>query len=118
MDSPLSIGLPAIAATRSANSAGRPSRLGNGIVLPSASRAGSGSAASSGVSNRPGAIALTLASIYLLAWPVLHASDRLIRRIGTSRVGVASRVLGIVLAALAVQYVFDGITGYVESLPR
>ncbi len=43
----------------SANSSGRPRREGKGIVAPSASRASSGSAASSGVSKRPGAIVLT-----------------------------------------------------------
>ncbi len=56
---PFSIGLAAIEATSSAYSSGLPSRLGKGIVAPSASRAGSGSAASSGVSKRPGAIVIT-----------------------------------------------------------
>ena len=62
------------------------------------------------------ALVLTLASIYLISWPILHASDRLIARIGEAKVGIITRVLGIVLAALAVQYVFNGITGYYDSL--
>ena len=65
---------------------------------------------------RLGAVAVTLACIYLLSWPILHASDRLITRMGPSRVGIVSRVLGIILAALAVQYVLNGITGYYHAL--
>lgn len=61
-------------------------------------------------------LALVLASIYVIAWPILHASDRLIRRIGEGKVGIITRVLGIILAALAVQYVFNGITGYYDWL--
>lgn len=62
------------------------------------------------------ALILVLALIYLISWPILHSSDRVISRVGESRVAVISRVLGIVLAALAVQYVFNGITGYLEWL--
>lgn len=62
------------------------------------------------------ALALVLAAIYLISWPILHASDRLIVRIGEGKVSIITRVLGIILAALAVQYVFNGLTGYYESL--
>ena len=65
---------------------------------------------------RTAALLLTLVSIYLISWPILHASDRLIAKIGDAKVGIITRVLGIILAALAVQYVFNGITGYYESL--
>jgi len=62
------------------------------------------------------ALAVTLGCIYLISWPILHTSDRLIARMGESKVGIITRVLGIILAALAVQYVFNGITGYYDSL--
>lgn len=62
------------------------------------------------------ALAVTLGCIYLISWPVLHTSDRLIAHMGESKVGIITRVLGIILAALAVQYVFNGITGYYHSL--
>jgi multiple antibiotic resistance protein len=62
------------------------------------------------------AVVAALASVYLLAWPILTASDRVIARIGAGRVGIVSRVLGIILAALAVQYVFNGITGFYDAL--
>ncbi len=60
--------------------------------------------------------AVVLACIYVISWPILHASDRLIARIGEGKVGIITRVLGIILAALAVQYVFNGITGYYDWL--
>jgi len=62
------------------------------------------------------ALAATLGGIYLISWPILHTSERLIARMGESKVGIITRVLGIILAALAVQYVFNGITGYYDSL--
>ena len=62
------------------------------------------------------AIAIVLASIYVISWPILHASDRVITRIGEGKVAIITRVLGIILAALAVQYVFNGITGYYDWL--
>jgi multiple antibiotic resistance protein len=69
-----------------------------------------------GDARRLGALTATLGCIYLISWPVLHASDRLISRMGEGKVGIITRVLGIILAALAVQYVFNGITGYYDSL--
>lgn len=35
---------------------------------------------------------------------------------GESKVGIITRVLRIILAALAGQYVFNGLTGYYDSL--
>lgn len=65
---------------------------------------------------RVGVLVATLACIYLISWPILHTSDRLIAHIGEGRMNIITRVLGIILAALAVQYVFNGFTGYYESL--
>src|SRR4029453_7678765 len=57
--SPLSIAFWTISSASEANSGGRPSREGKGIVAASAWRAGSGISMRSGVSNRPGAIVTT-----------------------------------------------------------
>ena len=57
--SPLSMVFSAIDATSAAYSEGLPSRCGKGTPSPRALRASSGSAASSGVSNRPGAMVFT-----------------------------------------------------------
>lgn len=61
-------------------------------------------------------LALVLGCIYVISWPILHASDRVIARMGEGKVGIITRVLGIILAALAVQYVFNGVTGYYDWL--
>ena len=65
---------------------------------------------------RVGVLIAILACIYLISWPILHTGDRLIARIGEGKMSIITRVLGIILAALAVQYVFNGFTGYYESL--
>jgi multiple antibiotic resistance protein len=57
-----------------------------------------------------------IALVYLIAWGVLHGAERTIARIGEGKVRILTRVLGIVLAALAVQYVLTGLTGYYETL--
>lgn len=62
------------------------------------------------------ALSIVLGGTYLISWPILYASDRLIGLMGESKVGILTRVFGIILAALAVQYVFNGITGYYDSL--
>jgi multiple antibiotic resistance protein len=61
-------------------------------------------------------LALVSAAVYLISWCILYASERLISRLGEGKVRIITRVLGIVIAALAVQYVLNGIGGYYESL--
>jgi multiple antibiotic resistance protein len=69
----------------------------------------------------PGRTAVLLGvivAVYLVSWPTLLAADRLLRRLGTGGTSVMGRILGLVLAALAVQYVLNGIAGFYASLPR
>ncbi|HWB61820.1 MAG TPA: MarC family protein [Chthoniobacteraceae bacterium] len=62
-------------------------------------------------------LAIVIAVVFLLAWLVLdRGSEWLPRKLGTSDIHVVTRVLGILLAALAVQFVLNGIAGYVHSL--
>lgn len=63
-----------------------------------------------------GIFAAVIAGVYLIAWWVLYAGERLMARLGESKVHIITRVLGIVLAALAVQYVLSGLSGYYELL--
>ena len=57
--SPLSMGLVMICSARRANSSGRPSRLGKGTAAARAWAASSGISLIMGVSNTPGAMAMT-----------------------------------------------------------
>lgn len=69
-----------------------------------------------GEPRRLAAVATALALVFLVAFVSLYLGARLIARLGEGGVHIATRVMGIVLAALAVQYVLNGITGYYSSL--
>jgi multiple antibiotic resistance protein len=57
-----------------------------------------------------------VAVVYLISWFVLYAGERIITRLGEGKVRIITRVLGIILAALAVQFVLNGIGGFYDSL--
>ena len=61
-------------------------------------------------------LTFTTGVAFLISWAVLYAGDRIITAMGEGKVRILTRVLGIVLAALAVQYVLNGITGYFQFL--
>ena len=65
---------------------------------------------------RLGMVAAIIAVVFLISWCVLYAGERIMMRFGEGKVRILTRVLGIVLAALAVQYVLNGLTGYYASL--
>lgn len=65
---------------------------------------------------RLSAIAVATALVFLVAFVALYLGARLIALLGEGGVHIATRVMGIVLAALAVQYVLNGISGYYASL--
>lgn len=65
---------------------------------------------------RLGAVAVALALVFVVTFVSLYLGARLIARLGEGGVHIATRVMGIVLAALAVQYVLNGISGYYSAL--
>jgi MarC family membrane protein len=68
--------------------------------------------------SRRAIIAAIVAVVYLIAWSVLYAAERIMTSLGEGKVRIMTRVLGIVLAALAVQFVLNGIEGFYDSLIR
>ena len=56
------------------------------------------------------------AVVLLLSYLALRLAERLGRLLGQTGVNVVTRVLGILLAALAVQYVADGVIGLLSQL--
>src|SRR6185436_13521682 len=62
------------------------------------------------------AIGVAIGIVFLVSFVVLYLGARLIGVVGEGGVHIATRVMGIVLAALAVQYVLNGITGYYHLL--
>lgn len=61
-------------------------------------------------------LGIAIALVFLIVALTLRASDTILARLGQGRVHVITRVLGILLAALAVQFVLNGIAGYYRSL--
>lgn len=54
--------------------------------------------------------------VYLLTLLVLYSGEWFTSHMGEGKAHIISRVLGIVLAAVAVQYMLNGITGYYNEL--
>ncbi|AWN23937.1 MarC family transcriptional regulator [Deinococcus irradiatisoli] len=68
-----------------------------------------------GAHGRPlllGTVFVVTAGVLLLCYLALRVSGQIARLIGTSGLHVITRVLGVLLAALAVQYVADGVRGF------
>jgi multiple antibiotic resistance protein len=59
---------------------------------------------------------VVLAGVFIVAGVLLYLGDRLIRLLGAGKIHILTRVLGIVLAAVAVQYVLDGVRTFQQSL--
>lgn len=59
---------------------------------------------------------VAIALVFLVSFISLYLGMRLIALVGEGGVHIATRVMGIILAALAVQYVLNGISGYYHSL--
>ena len=60
--------------------------------------------------------AVVIAAVYTISWGVLAAGDRVMARLGQGKVHIITRVLGIILAALAVQYILSGLAGFYATL--
>jgi multiple antibiotic resistance protein len=69
-----------------------------------------------GSPRRLAVLMMATAIVYLLTLLVLYSGEWLMTHMGEGKVHIISRVLGIVLAAVAVQYVLNGITGYYNLL--
>jgi multiple antibiotic resistance protein len=62
--------------------------------------------------SRTAIIGPIVAVVYLIAWCVLYAAERIMTSLGEGKVRIMTRVLGIILAALAVQFVLNGIGAF------
>ena len=59
---------------------------------------------------------IAIAAVFIVSFVSLYLGARLIALVGEGGVHIATRVMGIILAALAVQYVLNGISGYYNIL--
>jgi multiple antibiotic resistance protein len=61
------------------------------------------------------AVACAITSALFAAWLVMSSSTRIIRLFGRTGIMVFSRILGILLAALAIQFVLNGIIAFLHA---
>ena len=54
---------------------------------------------------------LVVASVLIICWVLMLATPRLMKVLGVTGANVVSRLSGVILAALAVQFIVDGIRG-------
>jgi MarC family membrane protein len=59
---------------------------------------------------------VAIALVFVVVFVSLYLGARMIALVGEGGVNIATRVMGIILAALAVQYVLNGMTGYYHFL--
>lgn len=62
------------------------------------------------------ALGLVVVLVYGVALVTLQLGGSLISRLGEGKLHIVTRVMGIILAALAVQFILNGITGYYDAL--
>ena len=70
----------------------------------------------SGDMRRFGALGLVVVLVYGIAFVTLLVGGSLMARIGEGKVHIVTRVMGIILAALDVQFILNGITAYYDAL--
>ena len=73
-------------------------------------------AQANGDTRRLVALGLAVVLVYGVTLITLRLGGRLMARIGEGKVHIVTRVMGIILAALAVQFILNGITAYYELL--
>ncbi|MBE3560498.1 MAG: NAAT family transporter [Ktedonobacteraceae bacterium] len=61
------------------------------------------------------AVTIVIIVTLLLAWIIMRGSMWIVEHIGRTGIMVLSRLLGIILAALAIQFIINGITLYIQS---
>ena len=90
---------------------GTPLLAGPGAIVASMVAVESASTATVGWVSVTVAIVLT----HVVIWATLRASLTLHRVLGESRILVLTRIFGLLLAAIAVQMIGDGMTAYIQE---
>jgi len=65
---------------------------------------------------RLGVLAGVISIIYLIAWPTLFMAERVMNRLGEGLMHIITRILGLILTALAVQYILNGVAEFYRGL--
>ena len=65
-----------------------------------------------------GALVLAIAAVALITWLVLRSASRIARVLGLTGMNVIARVMGLILAAVAAQFIIDGLIASFPILTR
>jgi multiple antibiotic resistance protein len=60
-------------------------------------------------------VAIAIASSLLVAWLVMRGSSWIMHMVGRTGIMVLSRILGVLLAALAIQFILNGINTFIHT---
>ena len=63
-----------------------------------------------------GVLIVTVGAVFVATWIILRVGEPLVIRIGEGGVHTFTRVMGILLAALAVQFILNGIAEFYGTL--
>lgn len=90
---------------------GIPLLAGPGAIASVMMQAGS---AKSGLQHA--SVFVAIGAVALVAWLLLRFASRVARLLGTSGMSVIGRIMGLILAAVAIQFVIDGLQGAFPKL--
>jgi multiple antibiotic resistance protein len=65
-----------------------------------------------------GALLLAIAAVGLVCWVVLRSASRIARVLGLTGMNIIARVMGLILAAVAAQFIIDGLLASFPVLSR
>lgn len=61
------------------------------------------------------ALFVIVVSITLLIWPILLLSENIGKRLGSTGLNVATRIMGLILASIAVRFILEGVQAFFKG---
>lgn len=91
------------------------------VLLLAARAQGEGSLDGPGRDTLPVRLAIlvgVLVAVFALTYGIVLSGEWLLRKLGAGGIHIITRVMGVLLSALAVQFILNGVAGFVRSLAQ